>query len=480
MLPADARFALCRQKRELLGGGRTLGGLCVGVLLLLSSGCAVPQPRGEGRLENRIEPTSNRRYLLYLPKEYVESDEPARAARRWPLVVTFHGMKPYDIAYYQAREWQQEADRYGYIVIAPVLRAFDFFFGQFPQRTVTTAFKSDEEAILAILDHVFETTKADPSNVLSTGFSSGGYMAHYMINRHPERFTCLAPRQANFSASILDARAVERSRDHPILLLTTMNDLGICKRETKEAIAWYENHDYTNLAWVFINRLGHERTPDLAAYFFASICGAQPNTEPKVLVKRQAIDGNTSGLSLLAGNFTRQEPDNEPPVAGGAPRADVTTRRPTPRRPRLTAATPPDTRPGDTVAAEKPRRKPTRRRGPTPSRPVNQGNPVSISVSSAIGFEPLVLVYSARCPTDWHRTAEFFWTLNGQRIGTGVNGQKTISAPGDYSLELLIVTRDGREHRAAHQVRVLKNIEASALRMSQDPGEASRAATRTQ
>ena len=62
-----------------------------------------------------------------------------------------------------------------------------------------------------------------------------------------------------------------------------------------------------------------------------------------------------------------------------------------------------------------------------------------------------------------------------------MNGQKTISAPGDYSLELLVVTRDGREHHAAHQVRVLKNIEASALRAQRDRGtEKKEAATRTQ
>lgn len=457
----NAESVLSRRGRGFRRAVQALGAALVGVMLLLTVGCRVPQPRGEGRLENRVEPTTNRRYLLYLPKEYVESDEATRAARRWPVVVTFHGMKPYDVAYYQAREWEQEADRYGYIVIAPVLGAFDFFFGQFPQRTVTRAFKKDEEAVLAILDHVFRTTCADPNSVLSTGFSSGGYMAHYMINQHPERFTCLAPRQANFSASILDPRAVDRSRDHPILLLTTKNDLGICKRETKEAIQWYEGHGYKNLAWVYINRLGHERTPDLAAYFFATVCGAQPNREPQVLVERQAIDGNTTGLALLAGNYVRSE-SHRPQVAHAAVAQSPTAPRPAQRHPRLTAVERDDPGKGDAVVAQSPQGTPTRRRGQVPSHTVRPVNPISISVSSAIGFEPLVLVYSARCPTDWYRTADFFWTLNGQRIGTGVNGQKTISEPGDYSLELLVVAQDGREHRASQQVRVLKNIEASA------------------
>lgn len=426
-------------------------------------GCAVPQPRGEGTRQKNIEPTTRRPYYLYLPKDYVEADEAGRAARNWPLVVTFHGMKPYDIALYQELEWEYEADRYGYIVIAPVLKAFDFLFGQFPQRSVTPAFMSDEEAILAILDHVFETTYADPNNVLSTGFSSGGYMAHYMVNRHSERFTCLAPRQANFTARILDAAATQRSRYHPILILSTQNDLGICKRESREAIQWYETHGYQNLAWIYVNRLGHERTPDIAADFFARVSGAQPNRPPEALVQRQAIDGNATGLALLAGNLNRIEaaPGREPPADA---RQIVRARPPTRRRPILVAGSSTPSGAGDKTARAPatPAATTTPRKTPPRPKPAPSSSPLAISVSSAIGFEPLLLVYSAECPSDWHRTADFYWTLNGRRIGDGVNGQRTISQPGDYRLELLVVTKQGTEHRAARRIRVLKNLEASA------------------
>ena len=148
----------------------TLGALALG--LLLATGCAVPQPRGAGKLERLVEPTTRRGYWLYLPKEYVQADPATRAQRRWPVVVSFHGMKPFDNARPQALEWEQEADRYGYIVLAPELRAPDVF-GQFPLRSVSSTLKGDEEATLAILDHVFANTHADPTNVLSTGWSSG-------------------------------------------------------------------------------------------------------------------------------------------------------------------------------------------------------------------------------------------------------------------------------------------------------------------
>lgn len=425
--------------------------MLVGSLLALLAGCAVPQPRGDGRLDHLVEPTSRRGYYLYLPKEYVEASETERARRQWPLVVTFHGMKPYDIAYYQAREWQQEADRYGYVVIAPELRAFDFFFGEFPLRTLNNAFKSDVDSTVAIVDHVLQTTHADPNNVLSTSWSSGGYMAHYMLNQHPERFTCLAVRQSNFSADVLDSAKTDESIYHPVLVLSTQNDFGICKRETRKAIKWYEQHDYKNFAWVYINRLGHERTPDIAADFFARVAGVQPNRPPHVLVKRQAIDGNATGLALLAGNMKRlQRP--EP-----ARNSDSVRRRPTPERERESA---PPVLVARSASRDDGRRTPPRNQRPT--RQQRKASPLRIRVSSSVGFEPLLLVYSAECPNDWYKTADFHWTLNGQSIGQGVNGQRTIAVPDDYVLELLVVTQDGKEYRARHPIRVLQNVEASA------------------
>lgn len=433
------------------------------VFMMGTIGCAVPQPRGEGTLLKVVEPTTNRRYYLYLPKDYVEASEAERAARRWPLVLTCHGMKPYDIAYYQAREWQQEADRFGFIAVAPYLRAFDFILGQFPQRTVTGAFKSDENAILAILDHVFQTTHADPNNVLATGFSAGGYMAHYLLNQHPDRFTCLGVRQANFAASVLKSKATAGSLYHPILILSTQNDFGICKRESREAIEWYESHGYRNLAWVHIRSLGHARTPDTAADFFARVAGVAPNRPPAVLMKRQAIDGNPRGLALLAGNLAQLEraPGD---VAEEHSEATGSELQATARRAATVALRPVTPPPAKIKGPLQPRATPQRKYRAAQSGQTSR--PLAIRVSSAIGFEPLALVYSVDCPSDWHRTADFYWTLDGKKIGLGVNGQRTIAAPGDHMLGLLVVTSDGTEHRASRRIRVLSNAGATDHRTS--------------
>ncbi len=425
------------------------------LLGLLTAGCAVPQPRGAGRLEHRVEPTVQRGYWLYLPRDYVEADEQALRARRWPLVMTFHGMKPFDISYAQAREWQQEADRYGYIVVAPELSAPDVL-AEFPVRTIHPWFRSDEIAVLAILDHVLQSTRADPSNVLATSFSSGGYMAHYMLNRHPERFTCLAVRQSNFSSSILDPAMTVHSLYHPVLIVNTENDFPVCITESREAVQWYQSHGYRNVAWLYLKHLWHERTPDLAADFFARAAQLTPDGPPVALLSRRAIDGNAEGLALLSGRLARFElpPTREPQVAvrGETPPRALPEESswPLPRHEAVLVQAIPQREP------ELPPARPTPDRGALPPRP--ERRLVAIRATPRTGIEPVYVNFSAEVPADWQPKAQFHWTLNGDPIGNSVNGQKLLSQAGDHTLGLRVVAPDGQEHRAYLTIRVLARL----------------------
>lgn len=498
--------------------------------LVVQTGCLVAQPRGQGQLSEMTEPKSKRNYWLYLPESYQRTDPLARKQRRWPLVVTFHGMKPFDHAPWQAHEWEAEADRFGYIVVAPVLNAPDVL-AEFPLRRLHPAMRQDEEATLAILDHVFATTEADRGNVLSTGFSSGGYMAHYMLNRHPDRFTCLAARQANFCSTVLDTSLSPRSQHTPILVMFTENDLAICKEESQEAVEWYERYGYNNIGWVKLKHLGHVRTPDLAADFFGRAAHVSPLRPPTILAHRQALAGNAKGMQFLkaspgqalaaalASGASSAAPATPVPTAPSAavalpaplpPSSSTTTAPPTVRAPnrrsdpvagqRVASPRYFDDRPiGNRGEAADPDRDPAGRSkrsrprivgewplddntrpisassdaqtSPPPPRPTQprvagaksedfryeytSAQPVSIRVSSAIGIEPLSLGYWADCPRDWHRTASFEWTLDGLPIGSGINGQKTISDPGDHNLALTVTTIDGKLYRTARRVRVL-------------------------
>lgn len=248
------------------------------VVLPILAGCAVPQPRGMGRYARVQEPNTHAWYHLYLPADYVKKSDRHRISslRRWPLVVTLHGMKPYDNARPQEREWEQQADIYGYVVCAPELHTSDSFM-EFPLTREHGYVLADRRNVLAIMDHVFATTKADPDNVLLTSWSCGGYLVHYFANRVPGRFSCIATRLSNFSAKLLEEDNVPLYRDRvPVAIFIGDSDFAACKRESQDAVAWYTARGFRTVEGKTIDKMGHERIPQTAAAFFAKQIGIQP------------------------------------------------------------------------------------------------------------------------------------------------------------------------------------------------------------
>lgn len=256
-----------------------MAALATAVCLLSQTGCIVPQKPGRGSNLYQVEPTTGRGYYLYLPEDYVKTHGQREDGGRWPVMVTFHGMNPWDTAERQVKECQQEADRYGFLVVAPKLHTSSSLM-QYPLKDADLSYvKSDERAVIAILDEVFRRTNADPTRVLSTSWSCGGYLAHYMVNRYPERFSCLAVRQSNFSEALLDPNQVPKYRRMRIGIFFGENDLPACRNESVRAVEWYRQHGFYVEAKL-VEGLAHERTPQTAAAFFASSIGVKPKSPP--------------------------------------------------------------------------------------------------------------------------------------------------------------------------------------------------------
>jgi len=247
------------------------------VLVWGAAGCAVPQPRGQGLYQYIKEPSKGGWYHFYLPVDYVRNQgvHPHDSRKKWPLVMTFHGMKPYDNARPQEREWEYEADLYGYIVCAPELSS-SYSFMQYPLVEEKSYVLNDREKVMAIMDHVFSTTKADPKAVLATSWSCGGYLAHYFVNRFPSRFTCLATRLSNFSSELLIEDTVPAYRDLPVAVFIGDGDFAACKSESEKAVAWYLARNFRLVRGKMIDNMGHRRIPQTAAAFFAEQLGIAP------------------------------------------------------------------------------------------------------------------------------------------------------------------------------------------------------------
>jgi len=460
--------------------------LAVGACALTTvfGGCAVGQKPGNGLCTYQHEPTTGAAYWLYLPEDYVKQLPRLVTARRWPLVVSFHGMKPFDNDSRQIRQWQQEADRYGFIVCAPLLRTADLMY-EFPFRRVTPSLQKDEQNVIAILNHLAQTTDIDPNAVLSTSFSSGGYLAHYMANRHPDRFSCVAVFQSNFSPDIVDPARVPEYRDHKIGIFITENDFAICRRESRLAAQWYARQGF-DVTYAQFSDLGHERTPSLPASFFARTCGAAPKTPPTELAALQIMDvpidlsgpdrlamqglptAVTASRPIPAVPGGASDPSRSPRVTSVPPAYERTSggdgRTPAPQR--AYASPPADPAPADRALPTTPVPS-SRSQGRTPERtqaattPRAEASPIRMRLSSTIGIAPLLISYSAVVPGTLRRGAYFLWTDNNQPIANGINGQTYLTRPGEHNIEVVMTAADGREHRAGQTVTVLEPITRS-------------------
>ncbi|NOX60089.1 MAG: hypothetical protein GXP29_14680 [Planctomycetes bacterium] len=465
--------------------------VCVVPVLCSMMGCAVGQAPGKGQVLHLQEQSTKGWFYLYLPEDYKspksESGSPASSSpKHWPVVITFHGMKPFDNSAKQIREWQQEADRYGFVVIAPQLRSPDWL-AQFPLRTVHSGVKYDEKLTIGALDEVARRVDINPSTVLSTSWSSGGYIAHYMVNRFPDRFSCIATKQSNFSASVLDPKQVEKYRHMKVGIFYTENDFAVCKRESQAAAKWYAKHGFDVTFAVFKN-LGHVRRPSIAADFFARTCNASAKTPPTELARLQI-----KNMPIPTHKRTSPTPAQQPQVASSKPTrtsdpkyAGATPQRAPHQSPKQSVAVSgrqdigrprndfgdaydpnnvarsPGSKPAsstqkpkatNTRPANKPR--PTSQRGALPeNKPPS--NPLRVRVSSTIGVSPLMVSFSAVAPGPLRRGAYFLWTDNGEPISNGINGQKYLLAPGEHVLAVLMTTPAGKEFRATKTIKVLE------------------------
>ncbi|GIK15842.1 MAG: hypothetical protein BroJett003_08060 [Planctomycetota bacterium] len=438
--------------------------MTLAVLPALGIGCTVGQPAGDGRTLTLREESIGAAYRLYLPHGYRAGGPPH------PLVVTFHGMKPFDTAAAQIREWQDEADRYGYVVLAPSLSVSSFGH-ELPLSSVSGSLQSDEQATLAVMDEVFRTTNVDPGAVLVTSWSYGGYVAHYMFNRHPDRFSCLAVKQSNFNSDLLIDASVPAYAHKPIAIFYTENDFRRNRFESQQAAQWYARRGFDVTLARFVGR-GHERTPGPAAAFFARTCGAAAKSPPWELAFLQVVDPLTvndldgkvrssaaGGLPINGSDRISQSAAAQPPSSGHV-------------APRLTGVPPASSAPGATRESSDARTRktpgavsvrtqnaPAPEPAPAPAEPRTEREVVSISVTPAIAVAPLKATFRAFVPQAFRQGCAYRWMLADREISQQVSGSLTLNVPGEYVLRLIVVDAAGRRHEAVRPLTVLERLD---------------------
>ncbi|MCS7304640.1 MAG: hypothetical protein NZ602_05965 [Thermoguttaceae bacterium] len=202
-------------------------------------------------------------FAVYVPKSYSHETP-------MPLVVSSHGINgtgPGEIT-----GWVKFAEEYGFIVVCPT-----YALATQPNMLKSkSAVLQEEKMLLEIMERVFRSLNVDRELVLHTGFSGGGLPTYFYAMRHPEIFTALCFRSANFLGDRfpMDVRPWRNrpiyifwgSKDHPLII-----EKGNMGRppEGPLCLAFFQKAGCTRLKHQIIEGGGHESRPDLAAKWFA-------------------------------------------------------------------------------------------------------------------------------------------------------------------------------------------------------------------
>jgi hypothetical protein len=261
------------------------------------------------------------------------------------------------------------------------------------------------------------------------------------------------------------------------------NDFGICREESTEAVAWYRQHRFDVIA-KYVEGLGHERTPQTAAAFFAQVVGVEPKSPPPLgtLVMHDVMP--TTPGSGYPGSIASASPRTGPGAAvtraPGAPsgpgkNAIFPSTGTAGENSRATAGTPPTPRTPLAVAStggaagQQPyatRYRPAPRApGVTPTRSaplrsatMPEQDSVRIRVSTTVGVTPLWVSYGVELPEDMRSGSSVLWTDNGHPISTDLSGYRWMRETGEHRLEALVITRDDREYRVSESITVLPKL----------------------
>jgi len=155
-----------------------LAAVCLGTLTLSAAAVRGEEPtpgkQTPGEFSQEIVVTT--KYLLYLPKDYADSDQ------KFPLLMFLHG----------AGESGDDLDKvkvHGPPKIVDSKPDFPFIVVS-PQCAVRP-WRPDQ--LNALLDDIIAKYRVDTDRVYLTGLSMGGYGTWTWAAQHPERFAAIAP-----------------------------------------------------------------------------------------------------------------------------------------------------------------------------------------------------------------------------------------------------------------------------------------------
>jgi len=147
------------------------------LLIMITSSFAQIEKQSSHNFQKEVTITLSANYLLYLPKDYQESND------NFPLVLFLHGMgeRGTDIEKVKTHGLPKlisEGKEFPFIVVSP--QCPDEYFW-------------NDEILIALLDDIDENYRVDKNRIYVTGLSMGGHGTWSLALAQPNRFAAIAP-----------------------------------------------------------------------------------------------------------------------------------------------------------------------------------------------------------------------------------------------------------------------------------------------
>ncbi|WP_274361427.1 prolyl oligopeptidase family serine peptidase [Paenibacillus thermotolerans] len=165
-----------------------------------------------------IVKTVRSNYLLYLPKQYEESEE------KWPLIVFLHG----------AGERGSDIEKVKIHGIPKIAEGRDDFpfIAVSPQCPEDSFWSVEIDALDSLINEIADNYRVDTDRIYLTGLSMGGYGTWTLSIAYPDRFAAIAP----ICGGENPARAAATLKNVPIWVFHGAKDNVVPLRESEQMV----------------------------------------------------------------------------------------------------------------------------------------------------------------------------------------------------------------------------------------------------
>ena len=223
-------------------------------------------------------------YYMYIPTAY-------NPRKKWPLIVSAPGTFPFDSPPGTRNAWIDAAEKYGFIICCPDFKSAT---GLLNPKGDQAKLATDDKNVVAILQELRARYSLNPDGAAITGWSGGGFPAHYIGLHHPELFRAIIGRTACFSEDLVDDETARKARQMHVFCFFAANDFAGIPEQNRRANFWYTTRGFLNFEIREVPG-GHAKNNDLAGQWFSNLLHAWPVVHLEASKK--------SGQGPLAVNF---------------------------------------------------------------------------------------------------------------------------------------------------------------------------------